>query len=120
MFDPSGQLAKEYFLTAHLLRTFRTHIGVVLQSLRQIQRKWASTYSGRYSGFFERFDEATQTTLLKNWDKVVAHGEERHAELVGRIDKKEEELLRRRDSVSLCLPLTLDGFFADYHVAQHC
>lgn len=109
MFDPSGQLAKEYFLTAHLLKSFIRHIDQLPRSLREIQSKWEKTYPGQDSDLLERFDEATQLALLENWRKVVARADKCHADLVERINKRAEELLGLRDKVSIALRVNVSS-----------
>lgn len=107
MLDPSGQLAKDYSLTANLLKNFRKHIEYLPQSLRQLRRKWESTYLGHCSDRLERFDGTSRRTLLLNWDKVIIHADGCHVGLLERVDKRVDDLLRRRDSVSFVTLLHL-------------
>ncbi|POR31170.1 Uncharacterized protein TPAR_08632 [Tolypocladium paradoxum] len=106
MFDPSGRLAKEYFVTSHLLKIFRKHVDVLPRSLRGLRTEWERTYPAMNSDLLERFDERTQGKLLKNWNTLITHADELHSELIGRIEKKTGELMSLRDSKG-ALPRTI-------------
>jgi hypothetical protein len=107
MFDPSGLLAKEYFVAAHLLKSFRRHIDVLPRSLEQMRSKWERTYPGVDSDLLQRFDHPTQLTLLKNWARLLDHAEALHGKLVHRIEKTSSELLSRRNNLSIAEPIDL-------------
>ena len=106
MFDPQGSLAKEYFVTAHLLKVFRQHIDVLPRTLQQMGRKWERTYPGMESDLAQRFGEVYQETLLNNWTRLIDHAKELHGKLADRIEKRSAELLRLRDSVSITEPFS--------------
>jgi hypothetical protein len=101
MFDPRGWLAKEYFVTAHLLKIFRQHIDVLPRSLQQMRSKWEMTYPGVDSDLLQRFDNPTQLALLKNWSRLIDHADALHGKLAHRIEKTSGELLNLKNSVSI-------------------
>ncbi|KAK3897505.1 hypothetical protein C8A05DRAFT_19751 [Staphylotrichum tortipilum] len=104
MFDPQGWLAKEYFVTAHLLKNFRRHIDVSPRSLQQMRRTWEMAYPSLESDLTQRFDGPTQLTLLENWTRLLNHAKAQQGKLVDRIEKMSADLLSRRDSVSITGP----------------
>lgn len=104
MFDPCGQLAKGFFITAHLVKIFRRHIDALPRSMQQMGAKWEQTYPGVDSDLTQRFDEPIQLALLNNWDKLLDHADALHGKLAHRMEKMSSELLSRRDSVSMIDP----------------
>ncbi len=115
MFDPNGWLAKEYFVTAHLLKNFRRHIDVLPRSLRQMRWRWETTYPGVDSDLTQRFDNPTQLALLRNWALLIDHAEASHGKLVDKVEKMSADLLSRRDSV--CFEDSRN--WRTYHVTNH-
>jgi hypothetical protein len=108
MFDPFGQLAKEYFVAAHLLKIFRRHIDVLPRSLEQMSSKWKTTYPGLPvdSDLLQRFDNATQSVILRNWSRLMDHAQALHEKLAQRIEKTSGEFMNLRNSVSITIPST--------------
>ncbi len=104
MFDPRGRLAKEYFVTAHLLKTFRQQVDILPRSLRKMRAKWEGIYPGVDSDLSQRFDDPTQLALLENWSRVIDHADALHETLAHRIEKTSDELLNLRNSVSITNP----------------
>ncbi len=101
MFDPRGWLAKEYFVTAHLLKSFRQHIDVLPRSLQQMWATWERIYPGVDSDLSQRFNDLTQLGLLENWSRLVDYAHALHGKLAHRIEKTSGELLNLRNSVSM-------------------
>ncbi|KAJ6438218.1 alpha-glucosides permease MPH2/3 [Purpureocillium lavendulum] len=80
-----------------LLTSFRSHIDVVADSVRDTSEEWSRTYSGRYTARLERFDVDTQEALLQNWKAVLAHLEEIQTRLHRRIGASVEKLRLLRE-----------------------
>ncbi|KAK4110285.1 hypothetical protein N656DRAFT_791207 [Canariomyces notabilis] len=100
-FDPFGGLAKEYFVAAHLLKIFRRHIDVLPRSLEQMRSKWQTTHPGVESDLLQRFDNATQLMILRNWSQLMNHAHALHGKLAQRIEKTSGEFMNLRNSVSI-------------------
>ncbi|KAK3297097.1 uncharacterized protein B0H64DRAFT_391334 [Chaetomium fimeti] len=101
MFDLRGGLAKEYFVTANLLKMFRQHIDVLPRSLKQMRSKWEMTYPGVDSDLLQRFDNHTQLALLRNWSRLIEHADALHGKLADRIEKRSGELLSLRNNLMI-------------------
>ncbi|KAH6641128.1 hypothetical protein F5144DRAFT_609982 [Chaetomium tenue] len=101
MFDPSGQLAKAYFVAAHLLKIFRQHIDVLPCSLYGMLSRWQRTYPATKSEFCPRFHKDTPLALLANWARLYEYTDARRKSLVDRIEKASVEFLNRRNNLMI-------------------